>query len=542
MLKLIRSEIPTSPGVYIYKNSRQEVIYVGKAKNLRNRVMSYFTSKHETSPKTQFLVQNINSFEFILVDTEVEALLLENKLIKKYIPKYNINLKDSKTYAYLKITDDKIPKILSTRKVTKKGTYFGPYIDGRVRVELLALCVSLFKLITPKTFSSKSKLFFEIGVSPASSIETLDLEKYKLQVQKAKDFLSGKNVSKIKKELEVEMKNASENMKFELALEKRNQLETLTRIQERQKVDTLKNYDPDVLVLMHEEGEEQALIQLFHISRGVISGKKEYLLDYEEELLEAFLKMYYSKNLAPSEILINQKKWGNETQIALESYLSTQRGSKVELKVPLIGEKKKLVDLVVKNAKENYAQKNVLQKLKNELKLKNLPKTIECFDMSNLSFEFLVGGMTRFVNMQEDKEGYRKFEIKSFVGKNDDYAAMREVLSRRYKRVKNDVSLGKSGAELPDLVVIDGGVGHFETGKKVFEELGLLDIIDVISIAKGEKRDRNEIYTIHRSEPYIFDDNSSMMLFLRRVRDSVHNYVINYNRQKRSMKFREETK
>ena len=446
MLKLIRSEIPTSPGVYIYKNSRQEVIYVGKAKNLRNRVMSYFTSKHETSPKTQFLVQNINSFEFILVDTEVEALLLENKLIKKYIPKYNINLKDSKTYAYLKITDDKIPKILSTRKVTKKGTYFGPYIDGRVRVELLALCVSLFKLITPKTFSSKSKLFFEIGVSPASSIETLDLEKYKLQVQKAKDFLSGKNVSKIKKELEVEMKNASENMKFELALEKRNQLETLTRIQERQKVDTLKNYDQDVLVLMHEEGEEQALIQLFHISRGVISGKKEYLLDYEEELLEAFLKMYYSKNLAPSEILINQKKWGNETQIALESYLSTQRGSKVELKVPLIGEKKKLVDLVVKNAKENYAQKNVLQKLKKELKLKNLPKTIECFDMSNLSFEFLVGGMTRFVNMQEDKEGYRKFEIKSFVGKNDDYAAMREVLSRRYKRVKNDVSLGKSGA------------------------------------------------------------------------------------------------
>jgi excinuclease ABC subunit C len=546
MLKLVRSEIPTSAGVYIYKNNRDEIIYVGKAKNLRNRVMSYFTSKHETSPKTQFLVQNIASYEIILVDTEVEALLLENKLIKKHIPKYNINLKDSKTYAYLKITDERIPKIMSTRKVTKTGTYFGPYIDNGVRVQLLTLCVSLFKLVTPKTFSSKSKLFFEIGVSPAASVDTLDLEKYMVQVKKTKDFLAGKNVAQIKRELEFEMEEASKHMKFELALERRNQLETLNGIQERQKVDTLKNYDQDVVVIMHETGEEQALIQLFHISRGVISGKKEYLLDYQDDLLEEFLKMYYSKNLAPSEILINEKSWDEETQISLESYLSTQRGSKVELRVPLKGEKKALVELVLRNAKENYAQKNVLQLLKKEIRLKSVPKIIECFDMSNLSFEFLVGGMTRFVNMQEDKDGYRKFEIKSFIGKNDDYGAMREVLLRRYSRILENKKRKKQGLvvtkdfELPDLVVIDGGLGHFETGRKVFEELGIVNQIDFISIAKGEKRDRNEIYTVHDHEPFIFDDNSSMMLFLRKVRDSVHNYVINYNRKKRDMKLSRE--
>ncbi|MEC8221304.1 MAG: GIY-YIG nuclease family protein, partial [Nanoarchaeota archaeon] len=178
MLKLVRSEIPTSPGVYIYKNSRDEIIYVGKAKNLRNRVMSYFTSKHESSPKTQYLVQNIASYETILVDSEVEALLLENKLIKKHKPKYNINLKDSKTYAYIKITNDKIPKILTTRKVTKTGTYFGPYIDGKLRMELLAMCISLFKIITPKSFSSKSKLYYELGITPAESLDKIDVDDY----------------------------------------------------------------------------------------------------------------------------------------------------------------------------------------------------------------------------------------------------------------------------------------------------------------------------------------------------------------------------
>ncbi len=548
MLKLVRSEIPTSPGVYIYKNSRDEIIYVGKAKNLRNRVMSYFTSKHESSPKTQYLVQNIASYETILVDSEVEALLLENKLIKKHKPKYNINLKDSKTYAYIKITNDKIPKILSTRKVTKTGTYFGPYIDGKLRMELLAMCISLFKIITPKSFSSKSKLYYELGITPAESLDKIDVEDYKQKVKMAKDFLNGKNIPQLKKQLKDEMDNASRSMKFEVALEKRNQLLTLENIQERQKVDTVKNYDQDVVVSIHDDGQEQCLIQLFHVSKGVISGKKEFLLDYDEDVFESFLKMYYSSHLAPSEILVNTTSWNDDSHESLEAYLSKKRGSKVEIKEPKKGEKKALVELVVKNARENYAKKNVLEQLREKLSLKQLPKIIECFDMSNFGSNDVVGGMTRFVNMQEDKEGYRKFEIKSFSGKNDDYMAMRETLTRRYKRIIENADRRKKGLqvtkdyELPNLVIIDGGPGHFETGRKVFEELGIANNIDFISIAKGEKRDRNEIYTIHKSDPLIFNDNSTMMLFLRKVRDSVHNYVINYNRKKRDMRFREETK
>ncbi len=548
MLKLVRSEIPTSPGVYIYKNSRDEIIYVGKAKNLRNRVMSYFTSKHESSPKTQYLVQNIASYETILVDSEVEALLLENKLIKKHKPKYNINLKDSKTYAYIKITNDKIPKILTTRKVTKTGTYFGPYIDGKLRMELLAMCISLFKIITPKSFSSKSKLYYELGITPAESLDKIDVEDYKQKVKMAKDFLNGKNIPQLKKQLKDEMDNASKNMKFEVALEKRNQLLTLENIQERQKVDTVKNYDQDVVVSIHDDGQEQCLIQLFHVSKGVISGKKEFLLDYDEDVFESFLKMYYSSHLAPSEILVNTTSWNDDSHESLEAYLSKKRGSKVEIKEPKKGEKKALVELVVKNAKENYAKKNVLEQLREKLSLKQLPKIIECFDMSNFGSNDVVGGMTRFVNMQEDKDGYRKFEIKSFSGKNDDYMAMRETLTRRYKRIIENADRRKKGLqvtkdyELPNLVIIDGGPGHFETGRKVFEELGIANNIDFISIAKGEKRDRNEIYTIHKSDPLIFNDNSTMMLFLRKVRDSVHNYVINYNRKKRDMRFREETK
>ena len=364
----------------------------------------------------------------------------------------------------------------------------------------------------------------------------------------AKDFLNGKNIPQLKKQLKDEMDNASRSMKFEVALEKRNQLLTLENIQERQKVDTVKNYDQDVVVSIHDDGQEQCLIQLFHVSKGVISGKKEFLLDYDEDVFESFLKMYYSSHLAPSEILVNTTSWNDDSHESLEAYLSKKRGSKVEIKEPKKGEKKALVELVVKNARENYAKKNVLEQLREKLSLKQLPKIIECFDMSNFGSNDVVGGMTRFVNMQEDKEGYRKFEIKSFSGKNDDYMAMRETLTRRYKRIIENADRRKKGLqvtkdyELPNLVIIDGGPGHFETGRKVFEELGIANNIDFISIAKGEKRDRNEIYTIHKSDPLIFNDNSTMMLFLRKVRDSVHNYVINYNRKKRDMRFREETK
>lgn len=534
MFKPTRSSLPEQPGVYIYKDKFNNIIYVGKAKNLKNRISSYFSSDHKNSVKTQILVKNIANLEYIIVDSEVEALLLENKLIKKHKPKYNIDLKDNKTYAYIKITDEKIPKIISTRKITKKGDYFGPYTDSKSRWEIINLIVSLFGIVTPKTFSQKSTLYYEIGISPAKTEKNINIEEYHKKVQEAKNFLKGKNINKIKTRLKEEMNTASKELKYEIAMQKKQQLDSIEHMLEKQKVDLLKNYDQDIAVIINDKKTQKSLIQILHISKGIISSKKDYKLEYEENLLLNFIKMFYSSNYVPKEIIVNTKVWEDENdKEKIEEYLSKLRGTKTEIILPQKGEKLSLVKLAEKNAKNSFENSNT-SKLKKLLKLKNDPNIIECFDMSNLGKEYLVGAMTRFKNEKEDKEGYRKFEIKSFKGKNDDYKAMQEVIKRRYSRLKEE------NLEFPDLIIIDGGKGQLNAANKSLKELGLK--LNTISIAKGEKRDKNEIYTSPKTPPIILDNNSEIMLYLRKIRDSVHNFVINYNRKKRDMKLREEMK
>jgi len=529
MFKPIRKDIPTNPGVYIFKDKFQNIIYIGKAKNLRNRVSSYFSLKHENSPKTRFLVKNISDVEFIIVDNEIESLLLENKLIKKNKPKYNINLKDNKTYAFIKITNEKIPKIISTRKVTKTGTYFGPYTSGSARREIIELIIDLFHIITPKTYRNKSHLYYEIGKAPAKTPDEIDLVKYKENIELAKDFLKGKNINKTLKQLKIEMDDFSSTLKFELALKRKTQIDAILHMLEKQKVDLKKNYDQDVLVIIKKSSN--ALIQVLNISKGIITSKKDFRFELDEELFVSFIKMYYSTNYIPNEIMVNYKFWENDEEKELiEEYLQKLRGSKVNILFPQKGEKLALIKLAEKNAKI-LMKNNVLSIIKEKLNLPQIPNIIECFDMSNLGKEYLVGAMTRWVNGQSDKEGYRKFEIKSFKGKNDDYLAMKEVVYRRYRRLKDEKK------ELPNLIIIDGGKGQLKFAVKSLRELNLK--IPILSIAKGSKRDKNEIFLIGNEEPLIFDDNSQMMLFLRKVRDSVHNLVINYNRKKRDMKFDE---
>lgn len=535
MFKPKKDLLPTNPGIYIYKNKLNEIIYIGKAKNLRNRIMSYFLNQHNNSPKTQVLVKNISDLEYIVVDNEVEALLLENKLIKKHKPKYNINLKDSKTYAYIKITDESVPKILSTRKVTNKGEYYGPYTDGNLRRELVELVSKLFGIITPRTYTSKSKINYEIGIAPAKTLNEINIEIYKNNLEKAKNFLKNKNTNQIIKQLESEMYFLSENLEFEKANEKKKFIETILKIQDKQKVDLQKNFDQDIVTILNDEILNKYQIQILHISKGVISGKKEFFFvndEKKEELFEEFIKMYYSKNTPPKELIINLDLNINSNSELIEEYLTKLRGSRVIIINPKKGEKKALLELAIKNAKLNLGDKNILEQVKIKLKLKKVPNIIECFDMSNLGYDYLVGAMTRWVSAKPDKNGYRKFEIKSFSGYNDDFAAMKEVVYRRYKRLKEEEK------DFPDLIIIDGGKGQLNMACEALKELNLLDKIEIISLAKKEE----EIFFPNEEVPLNLENNSKVMLFIRDIRNSVHNYVVNYNRKKRELRLKEEIK
>ncbi|MCA9495697.1 MAG: excinuclease ABC subunit UvrC [Nanoarchaeota archaeon] len=537
MFKPNLKNLPKNPGVYIFKNKLNEIIYIGKAKNLKNRISNYFTQKHENSTKTQFLVKNITKLDFIVLDNELEALLLENKLIKKHNPKYNISLKDSKTYPYIKISNDTIPKISSTRIIKNDGDYFGPYGDGQLRHELLNLTIKLFKLITPKSYSSKSHLNYEIGITPAKTLKEINEKEYNKNVIKAKEFLKGKNTRKLIRELELKMKEFSKNQEFEKALEKKKEIEAIKRIEEeKQRVDLIKSFDQDVIALIQDKdiANEKAIIIVFKISKGVINSKKEFSFDYDESLFEDFIKMYYSKNTAPKEIIINIEFYENEFEKEIiEKYLSKIKGEKVIITYPKKGEKLSLIKLAEKNVLANIASKNTLEIMKKNLVLDKLPIIIECFDMSNLGSEHLVGAMTRWNNEKEEKEGYRKFQIKSFKGKNDDFKAMEEVIYRRYKMTieNRDKSFG-----FPDLIIIDGGKGQLNAALKSLNKLNLK--IPIISLAKKEE----EIFIPNREESLKFDKNSKMMLYIRKIRDSAHNYVVSYNRKKRDMKLKKEFK
>jgi excinuclease ABC subunit C len=559
-----RSKIPINPGVYIYKDRFGKIIYIGKAKNLRSRVSSYFTSDHTHSPKTRILVNNIYNVEFFIVDNEVESLILENKLIKKNKPKYNILLKDSKTYPYIKLTADKIPKLALTRRVSDKGELFGPFVDSQVRNDIFNLTVSLFGLITSKTYSTKSSLNYDIGLAPARTLSEVDLDLYLEKVTLARDFLKGKNVSLIKKNLKSEMVECSKDMKFEEALIKKKQLDSIEILLEKQKIDLVKNYDQDVVGCVLDTMNDKAVFVLLNISKGVISSKKEFKFDLDnvEDTFLSFVKMFYSQAYIPREILVSSEFWKDEGEHKLlEEYLSGLAGRKVILNCPSRGEKKSLVELAISNAKLNVGAKNVLFEVKEKLGLRNVPRIIEVFDMSNLSYDFLVGGMTRWVDEKPDKSGYRKFDIKSFSGKNDDFAAMEECVYRRYSRLVNEnaelpVNANSMNTNLntdspmengdrekqvfPDLILIDGGLGQFGVARKVLKDLGLLKKIDLISIGKGAERKKNDIYTLKSTTPLVFDEDLKFMLFLRKVRDSVHNFVILHNRKKRTKKLEAE--
>ncbi len=514
------SIIPQNPGVYQFKDSAGAIIYIGKAKNLHKRVRSYFNSV-EKDAKTTLLVRHIDSVDFIIVDSEVEALLLENKLIKAHKPKYNISLKDGKTFAYIGLSLEKFPRIFSTRSVSSGVKLFGPYTDGYARRQLIDLSVRLFKLRVCRTMPKRACLNYHIGLCTAPCIGAVSEGEYGLQVREATAFLKGDTTNVVKK-LENEMKTASLAQKYELALEKKRNIEAIGHLDEKQKVDLVKQFDQDVVVMESDEGK--VVIVLFSISRGVISGKKEFRFDYSVDMFRSFITMYYSQNYVPHEIIVNVDL-GEEKEV-IEEYLATFSHRSVAITLPIRGEKKQLMELALKNAR--MALENVvLRTIQEKLNLPTIPYVIECFDISNLGDQFIVGGMTQWVNAAPNTKEYRRFEVRS-IDTQDDFAAMREVVYRRYLRLRDE------GKEMPDLIIIDGGLGQLGVAVGALEELGLH--IPIIGLAKQEE----EIYIPGSSVGMRFEINSPMMLLIRSIRDSVHRFVLSYNRKKREISVREE--
>lgn len=533
------STIPSQPGCYLFKDKAGTIIYVGKAANLKKRVMSYFSG--EQSPKTQMLVRNIDHAEYIVVDNETEALLLENKLIKQHAPKYNISLKDAKTFAYILLTREKFPRIMTTRKIGKKGRYFGPYVDGSVRQEVMRLAIQLFKLRVCKSLPKKACLNYHIGLCTAPCIFNIGEQEYATQVHRAISFLEGKTKD-ILEVLHSEMNRAANKLKFEIALQKKRQILAIEHLTERQKVDVQKQFDQDILALI--ENPDYATILLLSIQKGVLRSKKEFRFDVEEDVLCSFIKMYYSQNPIPKEIIVNHACWTNELELSsIKEYLMQLKGSAVDLTLPERGEKLALVHLAEKNAQLS-SENVVLKELQEKLNLPELPAVIECFDISNLGSDYIVAAMTQWVNAKPNKRAYRKFKIRSVQGKNDDVASMREVVFRRYSRSQKEIMENKEqnaeqkneSNQLPQLIIIDGGKGQLDAALSSLQSLGLQ--IPIVGLAK----EHEELYLPGEITPLQFNPTSNMMLLVRGIRDSVHNFVLSYNRKRREMRLRDEAK
>ena len=518
------SDVPTNPGVYLYRDEAGEILYVGKAKSLRARVKSYFSTSDQPA-KTRQLVSTIRNIDWIVVNNEVEALLLENKLVKQHTPKYNVNLKDAKTFAYISLTREDFPRILTSRKVSRKLESFGPYTDGFTRQDLQRLVVRVFKLRTCKTIPKRACLNYHIHLCSAPCISRVNSEQYAEQVKQARAFLNGSYQQTIE-QLKAQMQASSESQQYENALELRNQILSIRLLTEHQIVDNERRFDQDVMVF-RQVGEKMLAVQM-GVRRGVLLGKKEFSVDVQPMIEQEFLKAYYTTNQIPREILLNKPCWqGTEEKKALEEFLSAKRLAPVSLTIPRRSDKLGLVQLAEKNLESSLDVDSALVDLQNNLNLPVLPHIIECFDVSNLGTEHVVSGMVSFKDAKPDKKNYRKFKIKTFKGQ-DDFAALNEVVARRYKRLIEEKST------LPDLVVIDGGPGQVSAAKTALQTLGLQ--LPLIGLAK----EHEEIYLPDESAPRNFDKNSRMMLLLRKIRDAAHDFSLGYNLKRRQMKIREE--
>lgn len=501
--------IPEKPGCYLFLNSKGTILYVGKAKDLKKRVKSYFQKKG-LDIKTTRLVAKIDSIDFIVTDNEVEALILENSIIKKNQPKYNIDLKDSKNFAFIKMTFDKFPRITIARKRDPDGEFFGPFVSAAARDHILNVIKKVFRIRSCKKMPKKACVRYQIDLCTAPCIGAVSEQEYARQVRLAKMFLKGKS-RELSEGLREEMSKASEDMNYEYALELKKKIDAIETLSRKQKMSREKKYDEDLINFIVDRGS--VYLMLFNVHRGLLENKQEFVFDEKRDFLEEFIIQYYSDNEIPRELILPE-----QTDKTLADYLKKIRTRSVRIVTPKIGEKKALLDLVKKNIELTwFGDVKTLESLKEKLNLIETPSVIECFDISHISGSFTTASMVQFRNGLPDKSNYRRFRIKYTEG-IDDVKSIGEVVSRRYSR------LIKEEGAMPDLILIDGGVGQLNGALNSLKELNLN--IPVVSVAKREE----EIFTPGEREPVRMGRNEVALQLIQRIRDEAHRFAITYNR------------
>lgn len=550
-------KLPASPGVYLMRDQRDQIIYVGKAISLRNRVRSYFRESTTKSPKIQKMVSLIARFEYIITDSELEALVLENNLIKEHNPRYNTMLKDDKTYPYIKVTiQDEYPRIFVTREMKKdRAKYFGPYTDVQAVRETIDLINSIFMLRTcnrnlPRDIGKeRACLNYHIKQCTAPCQGFVSMEQYQKQVEEALDFLNG-NYQGVIKGLEEKMKLASEQMEFEEAIQYREQIQNIKKVTQKQKITDYNSEDKDVIGLCADD--EDAVVQVFFIRNGKLIGREHFHMTRVSEestglILNSFIKQFYAGTpYIPKELMIQEVI---EEAELVEQWLSTRRGSKVSIRVPQKGGKEKLVDLARRNAE--LVLKSDKERLKREEgrtigAMKELAgligiekaERIEAFDISNISGFANVGSMVVFEKGKAKRSDYRKFKMKSIEGP-DDYGCMKEVLERRFlhglkekdelKQKELDETLG-SFSKFPDLILMDGGKGQVHVCEQVLSELHIH--VPVCGMVKDDRhRTRGLLYQNQEVE---IEKHSEGFKLVTRIQDEAHRFAIDYHRALRS--------
>ena len=511
--------VPTNPGIYMMKDSESKIIYIGKAKNLKKRVRSYFTKNQNY--KTQKLVENISDIEFLLTDNESEAFLLESNMIKKYRPMFNIELKDQQRYTYLRISDEKYPRLLVARrtrdgKFLGKGKTFGPFTQGSSKLLTIGALRKAFQIRICKTLPKKVCLEYHLGNCEGPCEFKEAQERYPKHAAALEEVLKGKNQTKVfTKKLEEEMHQAAELQQFERAKDIRDTLIRLGSLQTKQKMEYVENSDEEYFGIDIED--QTAVVMNFRMINGVIRDSDKFFFDMVgDNTFSNFLYQYYSTHKIPRFVLVSELP---ENKEILEDLFSNQAGYRVKIICPTKGKKKEIIELIMKNISLIHSKGGDpgLVELKDILSLSKIPQVIECFDISNHGADFAVGSMSRFVGGKPDKSGYRKFKIKTVSGR-DDFAMIGEIIKRRYYRLLEENS------ELPDLVVIDGGKGQLTAATNSLTSLGLK--LPCIALAK----ENEEIFVPKRKTSIIIPKQKSSLKILQYARDETHRFGVSYNR------------
>jgi excinuclease ABC subunit C len=557
-LKGILTTLPAKPGCYIYRNAAGTVIYVGKAISLRNRVRSYFHADSSHDAKTRRLVREIAEIEWILVGSELEALILEMNLIKKHRPKYNVRLKDDKRYPYIKIHwAEPFPKVTVTRQMVEDGSrYFGPYTSAWAVYQTLDVLRRIFPYLTcDRVITGQDKracLYYDIKLCTAPCIGAINQAGYRQMISDLMAFLSGHSEGIVAR-LQDEMQKASDEMRFEKAGALRDQLKAIQSIIERQKVVFATDYlDSDVLAMARSDGE--ACVQIFFIRGGKLIGREYFILEGTEdaantEVMAQFVKQFYTEAATiPQQVMLPEEI--EEAKIIGQWLRSRRGGEKVEFFVPKEGQPHELVQMAAENAAETlsalraqwqadtHKQEGALAELQSAFQLPAPPNRVECYDISNTQGTAIVGAMVVFEQGVPAKSLYRKFNIESVVGAPDDFASMEEMLTRRFRRWQSaqetaDQPGSKPDASfslLPDLMVIDGGKGQLGRAVGVLEKFGLLGKIPIVGLAKQQE----EIFFPNKPDSLMLPRHSQALYLLQRIRDEAHRYGITAHRKKRT--------